>query len=230
MNQTSKRWRQRNEDGQAAYNENRRQREASAGTGYSQSAVASIRKLLRDRCAYCGVPLSGDGVVDHVIPIRFGGAHSDDNITLACWKCNGDKHSKTPDEFLAWRRRAGLPVRTDIDWTKFRLPVIDDGLIDLVVDVLAISPADSKAIERKIQQSLSAVKQHVSSAILRLSIIERSAVAMRYGINCRQVTTLSLIGDEIGYSQAAVSGMISNAVHGLGRSAEFRAIQVLLDV
>lgn len=136
MNKTSKNWRADNPDRQAIYNANRVQREARAGNGYSEGDLRRIRRELGDRCAYCNQSLKGKGVVDHIIPICRGGKHSTGNITLACWKCNGDKHSKTPEEFLEWRKRAGLPIRKDIDWTNFRLSLTDDGVFELLFKLL----------------------------------------------------------------------------------------------
>jgi len=51
-------------------------------------------------CVYCGVninrinPHTGErfgGVIDHRIPIALGGKTTEDNLVLACRKCNSDK-------------------------------------------------------------------------------------------------------------------------------------------
>ena len=73
--------------------------------------IALIREALEDCCRYCGVPLDGRGEVDHIVPISRGGTHWPSNITLACKDCNRGKHSKTDDEYVAWRKARGLSVR-----------------------------------------------------------------------------------------------------------------------
>ena len=58
------------------------------------------------RCQYCGCGGgaagggSGGGSlsIDHVIPRSRGGAHSWDNVTTACLRCNVNKGSRTPRE------------------------------------------------------------------------------------------------------------------------------------
>jgi 5-methylcytosine-specific restriction endonuclease McrA len=85
---------------------------AAAGGYHNDSDIAEIRRRLGDRCAYCGVALKGAGEVDHIVPISRGGDNSPNNLTLACLPCNRDKHAKTAQEFLNWRRRLGLPVRS----------------------------------------------------------------------------------------------------------------------
>lgn len=58
------------------------------------------RRLVRERaancCEYCRVSQNGFLVgfqVDHIIAIKQGGTDSDDNLCLACYKCNGYKGS-----------------------------------------------------------------------------------------------------------------------------------------
>jgi len=84
---------------------------AAAGGHYNDQDIANIRQRLRDRCAYCGVALNGSGEIDHIIPVSRGGDNSPTNLTLACLTCNRDKHAKTAQEYLTWRRRLGLSVR-----------------------------------------------------------------------------------------------------------------------
>ena len=58
------------------------------------------------RCQYCGCGggAAGGGSggvslsIDHVIPRSRGGAHSWDNVTTACLRCNVNKGSRTPRE------------------------------------------------------------------------------------------------------------------------------------
>jgi 5-methylcytosine-specific restriction endonuclease McrA len=55
----------------------------------------SRRELLRRdgyRCQYCGT--SKNLTIDHVMPRSKGGAHSWDNVVIACESCNGQKGDK----------------------------------------------------------------------------------------------------------------------------------------
>lgn len=227
MNKTSKKWRVRNPDGQAEFNANRVAREARAGIGYSDADVRRIRRELGDRCAYCNESQNGKGVIDHIIPICHGGAHSSDNITLACWKCNGDKHSKTPEEFLEWRKRAGLPIRKDIDWTKFRLPLTDDGVLELLFKLLAEDNESDYQLRSRIKDKLASLKVMLAQLLSRLKNDEKAVVEMRYGVNCPRVTTLWLIGDKLGLSQASVSGLQSSALKRLREMVKIGKIEGL---
>jgi 5-methylcytosine-specific restriction endonuclease McrA len=53
-------------------------------------------------CAYCGQdPGTGRREVDHKTPFARGGAHSIDNLAIACRRCNNSKGEMTASEFLA---------------------------------------------------------------------------------------------------------------------------------
>lgn len=52
-------------------------------------------------CSYCGA----HGVrleCDHIIPVSRGGGHDIGNLATACFKCNREKHNRTPSE-MGWR-------------------------------------------------------------------------------------------------------------------------------
>lgn len=71
----------------------------------------SIRRLQKDKCAYCGTDLNGSGELDHFIPVEHGGVNTIDNRVLACTTCNRNKGRKTPEEFLLWRKIHKVPIR-----------------------------------------------------------------------------------------------------------------------
>ncbi len=54
------------------------------------------KRLRKDPCAYCGGP---GGTVDHVVPKSSGG-DGNNNLTGACYQCNGRKDSKDLLSFL----------------------------------------------------------------------------------------------------------------------------------
>ena len=69
--------------------------------------AATRREVLREgSCAYCGesyFPLT----IDHIIPVAHGGTDSRANLTAACWPCNKEKLTFTPEEWKAWRLEMG---------------------------------------------------------------------------------------------------------------------------
>lgn len=89
-----------------------KEQKAAASGYHDEWDIDQIRKRLNDQCSYCGEPLHGKGEKDHLVPVSRGGDNSPENLTLACRTCNRDKHAKTAQEFLAWRRSLGLKIRT----------------------------------------------------------------------------------------------------------------------
>lgn len=85
---------------------------ANAKGSYSDGDIARIRKMLGDKCAYCGIELRGGGEVDHMIPLDRNGEHNPCNLTIACMPCNRAKGNKTPQEYIAYRRERSLSIRT----------------------------------------------------------------------------------------------------------------------
>jgi 5-methylcytosine-specific restriction endonuclease McrA len=85
-----------------------------SGGEISELEKSVIRKKLGDKCYYCGNPLCGGGEWDHKQPVNKGGKSDKNNLILACRECNRDKHGKTAEEFIRWRRNLGRPVRADI--------------------------------------------------------------------------------------------------------------------
>lgn len=60
------------------------------------------------RCHYCGIPLEQNGLngynprgvsFDHVIPKIHGGTDTEDNLVLACRRCNNQKRTQSYEEF-----------------------------------------------------------------------------------------------------------------------------------
>ena len=75
----------------------------------AQQSVRSISAdeladLKRDTqvCAYCGDPFTrSERTIDHVVPVCRGGAHTLDNIVVACRACNESKGIKSLED---WRK------------------------------------------------------------------------------------------------------------------------------
>lgn len=97
-------WRKANPEIKRAYDSLRRARKRSAEGQFTASDIARIRKLQRDRCAHCRIPLKGEGTRDHIIALVNGGTNWPANIQLLCKPCNNRKHAKDP---IDWARENG---------------------------------------------------------------------------------------------------------------------------
>lgn len=101
-----------NLDARYERNKTRAIRESMAvGNGISDSEKRKIRNLLEDTCAYCRVKLDGAGHFDHKMPIAKMGKNEASNMTLACEKCNLEKHAKDVPQYQEWRRIRNLSTQ-----------------------------------------------------------------------------------------------------------------------
>jgi 5-methylcytosine-specific restriction endonuclease McrA len=89
----------------------RRKRQQTADDGTLTSRTLQALTMWQSHCPYCGdaMPLRCRSL-DHVIPLARGGAHSADNVVICCVTCNKRKHTRTAEEYVAYRRRRGHPV------------------------------------------------------------------------------------------------------------------------
>lgn len=85
--------------------------EKEASGQFTDQDIQAIRRELKDRCNYCGIPLHGEGQIDHITPLIRGGSNDPENLTLACDRCNKEKHGKTLHEYIKWRQGRGLPIK-----------------------------------------------------------------------------------------------------------------------
>jgi 5-methylcytosine-specific restriction endonuclease McrA len=84
-------------------NQNRRARKRENGGKLSKGLAAKLLKLQRGKCACCSEPLGEDYNLDHIMPLALGGTNTDDNIQLLRQKCNNQKHTKHPVDFMQSR-------------------------------------------------------------------------------------------------------------------------------
>lgn len=77
---------------------------------------STVYKRCHKRCWYCGLRLYLTTLtIDHLIPRSKGGPTKKINLVAACLKCNGDKGSKTLDNY-----RWYLKDKFDYEhWPKF---------------------------------------------------------------------------------------------------------------
>jgi len=85
--------------------------------------LKTLIRIFGYTCPFCNVDMipksptvsrlyNDTRTIDHIVPLSKGGKNSLDNLTLCCFKCNGEKADKLPsDEFLkiveTIRKRAG---------------------------------------------------------------------------------------------------------------------------
>ncbi len=64
----------------------------------SPSLTAKIRRQAQFRCGYClssEILLGASMEIEHLIPLAIGGTNSEENLWLACRRCNGFKGVQT---------------------------------------------------------------------------------------------------------------------------------------
>lgn len=94
-----RRWRSANIEKARTSCRNRRARKRQADGHHSEADAINIRKLQRDRCAYCKTRLHNSGELDHIIPLSKGGTNWPRNLQWLCQPCNSSKHARDPIEF-----------------------------------------------------------------------------------------------------------------------------------
>jgi 5-methylcytosine-specific restriction endonuclease McrA len=77
-------------------------RKKASGT-LSSGLVERLFKLQKGKCACCGVPLGENFHLDHIMPLALGGANEDKNMQLLTQRCNNQKHTKHPIDFMRSR-------------------------------------------------------------------------------------------------------------------------------
>jgi len=79
-----------------------------SGTRYHIPASIKREVLNEGQCRYCGeryFPLT----IDHILPVSRGGINNRENLAAACWPCNFEKLTFTPDEWREWRQEMDYP-------------------------------------------------------------------------------------------------------------------------
>lgn len=85
------------EVGQAVRGRRRARKAGNGPNDLTPSQWRAIKLIYGNRCAYCGLELQRL-TMDHVVPIREGGAHTASNIVPACKPCNSSKaHRPAPN-------------------------------------------------------------------------------------------------------------------------------------
>jgi len=67
-------------------------------TRVSQILRQRMVERAKNRCEYCKSPAEQTGIpmtIDHIAPQAKGGTSDEQNLCLACSRCNGHKHDRT---------------------------------------------------------------------------------------------------------------------------------------
>jgi 5-methylcytosine-specific restriction endonuclease McrA len=94
-----KTWREKNREKTKIDRHNRRATLKARGK-LTPGLTEKLYKLQFGRCACCKRPLGKNYHMDHIVPLALGGANTDDNIQLLHQKCNHQKGSKHPVDFM----------------------------------------------------------------------------------------------------------------------------------
>jgi hypothetical protein len=89
----------------------------AAAQGRAALSLAALRSIILEsggRCGWCDASLVGQPFeVDHIIPLADRGAHTAENLVVACPDCNRQKASQPPLKFahlMVARRGHATPV------------------------------------------------------------------------------------------------------------------------
>jgi hypothetical protein len=85
------------------YTQNRRSRKLFSGGKLSTDLAEKLLLLQKGKCACCGKKLGIDYHLDHIMPLFLGGTNTDNNIQLLRSKCNLNKSTKHPIDFMQMR-------------------------------------------------------------------------------------------------------------------------------
>lgn len=97
-------WRANNRPLCQQYHHVRRARIFGNGGRPSVAIVQKLMALQKGKCVCCRKDLKNNNPhLDHIMPLALGGGSNDDNLQLLCARCNLQKHSKHPIDFMQSR-------------------------------------------------------------------------------------------------------------------------------
>ena len=100
---SSARWQRNKPNVVVIIKANRRARKCAVDGNLSSDLKSKLFTLQRGKCACCGLPLGSNYHMDHIMPLALGGSNTDDNIQLLRQRCNNQKYSKHPIDFMQSR-------------------------------------------------------------------------------------------------------------------------------
>lgn len=100
---STKRWQAENASIVSIHKSNRRAKKRLSVGVLSTGLKDKLFTIQRGKCACCGLPLGSNYHLDHIMPLALGGPNTDDNIQLLRQRCNNQKHTKHPVDFMQER-------------------------------------------------------------------------------------------------------------------------------
>lgn len=101
---SQQKWRVNNPEMARAINLRAVARRAGAEGRHNGRDIIELYDMQDRRCGYCGMPIIGlDYQVDHIVPLSRGGSDWPENLLIACQTCNGNKATKTLEEWMKIR-------------------------------------------------------------------------------------------------------------------------------
>ena len=97
---THTKWYKDNPEARRTHRHNRRAREKLNGGKLSNDLVLILFKRQKGECVCCKKPLGDNYHLDHIMPLKLGGANEDYNIQLLRPSCNRRKGAKHPVEYM----------------------------------------------------------------------------------------------------------------------------------
>lgn len=98
--QRSREYNKNNKEKIAAHSRNREARKRGNGGSHSGADILDILRMQKEKCAYCRVKLGKKYHVDHIVPLKLGGANDRRNLQILCQPCNQAKSARDPISFM----------------------------------------------------------------------------------------------------------------------------------
>jgi 5-methylcytosine-specific restriction endonuclease McrA len=86
----------------------RKRKALNENIGVNNEHIKYLKHLLKDqdsKCYFCDSHITIDTIeVDHLIPVSRDGTNDYVNLSGCCYFCNREKHDKTEEEYILWRK------------------------------------------------------------------------------------------------------------------------------
>lgn len=185
-------------------------RERGYGTDWDKARAKYIKR--HPDCENCGEPGPEGMIIDHIVEVRDGGKHSQDNLRTLCRTCHGIRHANERTMFTRHRQKgfgksqipvvivAGPPGAGKTTWVKERL-IWGDLVLD--VDALFVALTGGLPMYDKPTSLLPFVMECRDAAIGRLA---RPSEARRCWIitGKADLSELERLRDELGASELVI--------------------------
>lgn len=105
-------WARQNVEAFKAIQHRHRSSKRSASGSHTQIDLTKMLETQLGCCFYCEAGIRHSYQIDHMVPLSRGGSNGIDNLCCTCRSCNTSKGAKTVEEFVRYRLRRGLHVRS----------------------------------------------------------------------------------------------------------------------